>query len=96
MAVSNLVGKGAKKSVRIRTWLRITALLMAVWVVYAAAVAEGAAQLVGSRQDVEHRLAAWLVEPRPLPGHGDERAVEKSIADDHGVSGMYPAYTGSA
>ena len=43
MAVSNLVGKGAKKSVRIRTWLRITALLMAVWVVYAAAVAEGAA-----------------------------------------------------
>lgn len=43
MAVSNLVGKGAKKSVRIRTWLRITALLMAVWVVCAAAVAEGAA-----------------------------------------------------
>ena len=43
MAVSNLVGKGAKKSVRIRKWLRITALLMAVWVVCAAAVAEGAA-----------------------------------------------------
>ena len=43
MAVSNLVGKGAKKSVRIRTWLRITALFMAVWVVCAAAVAEGAA-----------------------------------------------------
>ena len=43
MAVSNLVGKGAKESVRIRTWLRITALLMAVWVVCAAAVAEGAA-----------------------------------------------------
>ena len=43
MAVSNLVGKGAKKSVRIRKWLRITALFMAVWVVCAAAVAEGAA-----------------------------------------------------